>query len=146
MVHPDATNRESKDEPPATRGRGPAAFFATAEWLRSTFTDLTFEIHDVVRDGDLVVVHNTMRGRQTGPAVFFDEQGDVREAMPATGRTFASTQTHWFRMQDGKVGEHWANRDDLRTALELGWVPPTPRFLVRMLLAKRRAQRVQRAR
>jgi ketosteroid isomerase-like protein len=142
-VHPDATNREAKDEPPAARGTGPAAFYATALWLRASYSDLRFEIHDVVQDGDLVVVHDTMTGRQTGPALFYGEDGRVREAMPATGETFASTQSHWFRMQDGLVIEHWANRDDLKTAIDLGWVPPSPAFLVRMALAKRRARRAE---
>jgi hypothetical protein len=30
VVHPDARNRGDVDEPPASRGRGPAAFYATA--------------------------------------------------------------------------------------------------------------------
>ena len=30
VFHPDARNREDVDEPPASRGRGPAAFYATA--------------------------------------------------------------------------------------------------------------------
>jgi len=30
VVHPDARNREEVDEPPASRGRGPSAFYATA--------------------------------------------------------------------------------------------------------------------
>jgi hypothetical protein len=46
VVHPDAVNREAKDEPPASRGRGPAAFYATALWLRETFADLAFEVHE----------------------------------------------------------------------------------------------------
>ena len=53
LVHPEAYNRESKDEPPATRGRGPEAFYATALWLRSAFDELAFEVHDVVAAGDL---------------------------------------------------------------------------------------------
>ena len=36
-----------------------------------------------------------------------------------------------------QVIEHWANRDDL-DAKQLGWVPPTPIYLVRMMLAERR--------
>ena len=36
--------------------------------------------------------------------------------------------------------EHWANRDDLGMAMQLG-VPPRPRYLARMALAKRRAVR-----
>jgi len=44
-------------------------------------------------------------------------------------------------MNDGKVGEHWANRDDLAMGQQLGWNPPTPLYLARMLLASRRARR-----
>ncbi|WP_250007563.1 ester cyclase [Actinoplanes sp. M2I2] len=140
-VHPQATNREAKDEPPACRGRGPAAFEATAHWLRAAFADLRFDIHDAVADGELVVVHCTMSGRQVGPFVSYDERGQVAQAFPPTGRPFAITQTHWFRMKDGLVVEHWANRDDLGLAAQLGWVPPTPAFLWRMARARRQARR-----
>jgi hypothetical protein len=44
-------------------------------------------------------------------------------------------------MQDGKVIEHWAVRDDLGQARQLGWLPPTPAYLVRMAIAKRRVKR-----
>jgi len=141
VVHPDASNRESKDEPPETRGRGPAAFYATALWLREWFSDLAFEVHEVVAEGDLVVIHNTMSGRQTGVATIYGPDGGVAQAMPATGQPFATTQTHWFRMQDGLVIEHWANRDDQGTAMQLGWIPPSPWFLVKMAMATRRARR-----
>ena len=141
VVHVAAVNREAKDEPPETRGRGPAAFFATALWLRSSFDDLAFEIHDVVAERDLVVVHTTMSGRQTGPFVIYGADGQVAQAMPATGKRFATTQTHWLRLRDGKVVEHWANRDDQGMAMQLGWVPPTPWFLLKMAIATRRARR-----
>jgi predicted ester cyclase len=141
IVHPQAVNREAKDEPPACRGQGPAAFAATAHWLRAAFADLAFDIHDTVADGDLIALHCTMSGRQVGPFVSYDERGEVAQAFPPTGRTFAITQTHWFRMRDGQVIEHWANRDDLGLATQLGWVPPSPAFLVRMALARRTARR-----
>ena len=141
IVHPRAVNRESAAEPPATRVPGPAGFYATALWLRTAFADLAFEVHDAVADGDLVVVHNTMSGRQVGAMVGYAADGSVAEAFPATGRTFASTQSHWFRVADGQVIEHWANRDDIGTAQQLGWVPPSPVFLFRMWRAKRAARR-----
>ncbi len=141
VVHADATNREGKAEPPACRGRGPAAFYATALWLREMFDELAFEVHDVVAEGDLVVVHCTMSGRQTGAAVFYDEHARVEQAMPATGKRFAITQTHWFRLYDGLVIEHWANRDDQGMAVQLGWVPPSPWFLLKAALATRRARK-----
>jgi predicted ester cyclase len=141
VLHPDFLNHEMKDEPPASRGLGPAAAYATALWLRDAFADLRWEIGEVVAEDDLVVVHCTMRGRHVRPFVSYDEQAEVSEVFPPTGKTFASTQTHWLRIADNKVIEHWANRDDLGMAVELGWVPPTPLYLVRSALAKRRARR-----
>ena len=49
-----------------------------------------------------------------------------------------------IRVKDGLVIEHWANRDDLGTAGQLGWIPPTPGFLLRCHLATRRARRLAR--
>jgi len=140
----DVVNRESKDEPPDTRGVGPAAMYATARWLRAAFSDLAFEIHDAVQDGDLVVLHATMSGRQTGPFAGYGPDGAVAVVFPPRGRRFAVTQTHWFRMRDGRVAEHWANRDDLGMGQQLGWTPPTPAYIVRMLLARRRLRRATR--
>jgi hypothetical protein len=57
VVHPEARNREDVDEPPASRGRGPAAFYATALWLREAYADLRWDIHDIVAEADLVVLH-----------------------------------------------------------------------------------------
>ena len=141
VVHPDAVNREAKDEPPASRGRGPGAFHATALWLRGWFDDLAFEVHDVVGEDDLVVVHNTMSGRHTGVATIYGSDGRLLQAMPPTGKRFAATQTHWFRLRDGRIVEHWANRDDQGMAMQLGWVPPSPWYLLRMAVATRRARR-----
>ena len=137
----DTVNRESKDEPPDTRVGGPAAMYATAQWLRTAFAELDFEIHEAVQDGEVVVVHATMSGRQTGPFAAYGPDGEVAVVFPPTGRRFAITQTHWFRMRDGKVAEHWANRDDLGMGQQLGWTPPTPLYIARMLLARRRMRR-----
>lgn len=144
VVHPDARNREAAAEPPACRGRGPAAFFATALWLRAAYSDLAWTVHETVVERDLVVVHSTMSGRQTGTFVAYGPDAEVVQAFPATGRTFATTQTHWLRIADGQVIEHWANRDDTGTAAQLGWTPPSPAYLVRMALATRRARRAAR--
>jgi predicted ester cyclase len=141
VIHPKAANREAAHEPPAARDRGPAAFHATALWLRGAFSQLRWDIHEVAGDDDLVVVHCTMSGRHTGSFVRYDGAGRVSQVMPPTGKTFSATQTHWFRLAEGKVIEHWANRDDLATAQQAGWVPPTPIYLIRMAVAKRRAAR-----
>ena len=140
VVHPDAVDRENEVQPPACRVAGPAGFHATALWLREAFAELHYDIHHVLADGELVAVNSTMSGRHVAPFVTYTEDGKVGTAFPPTGRTFASTQSHWFRVQDGKVIEHWANRDDLGQAEQLGWVPPTPAYLFRMARAKSRAK------
>jgi predicted ester cyclase len=142
LIHPAARNREDVVGPAGGRVRGPAAFYATAQWLRAAFEGLSYEIHHVVADGNLVAVNSTMKGRQVAPFVTYAVDGSVDTVFPPTGRTFAATQSHWFRIEDGMVLEHWANRDDLGQAKQLGWVPPTPAYLFRMARAKSRAKRM----
>ncbi|HEY5854663.1 MAG TPA: ester cyclase [Aldersonia sp.] len=141
VVHPAAVNREGDAEPPEARGTGPAAWYATAEWLRAAFADLHYDIDDCVVEGDLVAVRTTMTGRHVGPFVIYDEDADVKQAFPPTGRSFAVTQSHWLRISDGKVIEHRANRDDMAMAEQLGWVPPSPVYLFKMAAARRAARR-----
>lgn len=127
VVHPDATNREAIIEPPTCRGRGPEAWQATAAWLHEMSSDLAWEIHEVVATGDLIAVHATMTGHHTGEHVRYDADGRVAQRLPATGRPYRVTQSHWLRVADGKVVEHWANRDDLTMSLQLGWFPSVDR-------------------
>ena len=141
VVHPQARNREAVAEPAACRGTGPAAFHASALWLRAAFSDLRWQVHESAADGDLVVLHTTMSGRHTGTFVAHGPDARPVQAFPATHREFAVTQTHWFRLTGGLVAEHWANRDDLGMANQLGWAPPSPRYALRMALATRRARR-----
>ena len=142
VYSPDAVNREAAAEPPAARQPGPAGFYATAGWLRAAFSGLRWEIHQTAEQDDLVVVHATMSGRHTGEFVRYRPGTAIVDAvMPPTGKEFAATQTHWFRTRDGMITEHSANRDDLGMARQAGWVPPSPVFLLRAAIAKRRARK-----
>ena len=71
----------------------------------------------------------------------FEHDASIGAVFPPTGRTLQVTQSHWFRMRDGRIAEHWANRDDQSMARQLGWIPPTPAYLLRMRRARRRARR-----
>jgi predicted ester cyclase len=141
VCHPDAVNHEARSEPRDSRGRGPQAFYATALWLRGAFADLRWDIHHVVAENDYATVHCTMSGHHTGVFITYDEDANVAQAFPPTGRRFATTQTHWFRVAGDKVIEHWANRDDFGTAAQLGWAPPSLFYMMRMAAATRRARR-----
>lgn len=70
--------------------------------LNDAFSDQRWEIHDVIEEGDKVVLRCTHSGVHTGD--FF--------GLPATGRRFAYHQMHLIRMEEGKGVEHWAVRDD----------------------------------
>jgi predicted SnoaL-like aldol condensation-catalyzing enzyme len=93
---------------------GPEHVAATAAWLREQFPDLRMEIEEVVSEGDLVAVLVRTEGTNLGK---------LNGVVPPTGRPFSSRQSHWFRVQDGLLTEHWATRDDLTTMLQLGLVP-----------------------
>jgi hypothetical protein len=46
--------------------------------------------------------------------------GAVDGGPPPTGKSFAARQSHWFRIADGQLAEHWATRDDLSALLQVG--------------------------
>ncbi len=83
------------------------------EWLLSVFPDHRFDIEDAAAEGDTVAVRGTMGGTH---------EGDLMGIAP-TGKRVAVQQTHWFRVADGKVAEHWAVRDDLGMMRQLGVMP-----------------------
>jgi predicted ester cyclase len=115
LVHPDFVNQEAVDE----RKQGPAGAIATSEWLRSCFGEFSYEVHNVLVDGDLAAAYVTMRGTH---------EGGLPPGAPATHKPFAVKHVHLFRAaDDGRVIEHWAVRDDLGLAMQAGLLPPPPR-------------------
>jgi predicted ester cyclase len=138
LYHLDAVDQENRVQPPSSRVPGPAGFYSTALWLRTAFAGLNYDIHHAIADGGLVAVNSTMNGRHVAPIAFYTDEASIDVVFPATNKTFAMTQSHWFRIEEGMIREHWANRDDLGTGKQLGWIPPTPIYMVKMALAKRR--------
>lgn len=82
------------------------------EWVLSVFPDHRFDVDDVAADGQTVAVWGTMVGTQ---------EGELMGIAP-TGKRVAAQQSHWFRVADGKLAEHWAVRDDLGMLRQLGVV------------------------
>jgi predicted ester cyclase len=141
LYDPRAIDRENRIQPPSSRIPGPDGFYSTAQWLRAAFADLHYDIHHAIVHGDLVAVNSTMHGRHVAAWAVYTPDGAVDTVFPPTQKSFATTQSHWFRPDHSKIIEHWANRDDLGMAKELGWIPPTPAYLLRMARAKRRVAR-----
>jgi predicted ester cyclase len=112
LMHPDCVDHSARpDEPPGIEG-----LTRTMRWLHSVFSDLAFDIHHVVGEGDRVAVHCTLTGRHTGDLM----------GIPPTNRPVATPMVHILRFRDGKASEHWAVHDDMATMRQLGVPPAKP--------------------
>jgi predicted ester cyclase len=98
---------------------GPAAMRQTAEWLLAQFPDLEMRIEAMVAEGDTVAVRVVSEGTNLGP---------LNGVVPPTGTRFVARQSHWFRVENGTLAEHWATREDLVAMLQLGVVQPPGRL------------------
>ena len=94
--------------------RGPARVKEVATMLRAAFPDQHWEIHDLIAEGDRVVMHSSISGTHTGPFM----------GMPPTGRTFSDVHhIYIFTFSDGKIVEYRAVRDDVALMRQLGVIP-----------------------
>lgn len=110
VLAPDYLNYEAlDDEEERAKRRGPQEFAASLQWLRNAFSDLHFEIQEVIAAQEKVVVRAVMTGRQTGPFM----------QIAPTGKPISSEQIHIFHLADGRVTEHRARRDDLGMLLQM---------------------------
>jgi steroid delta-isomerase-like uncharacterized protein len=83
------------------------------EWVRTFSSDVHYDIEDIIAEGEKVAVRMTQSGTHTGSV----------KGNPATGKSFSVDYVHWFRLEDGKVAEMWAVRDDLSRLEQLGLIP-----------------------
>jgi predicted ester cyclase len=100
---------------PSAPGRvnGPRAMRASAEWLLRQFPDLRMTIEAMIAEGDTAAARILSEGTNLGA---------ISEGVPPTGERFSARQSHWFRVEGGKLAEHWATRDDLSAMVQLGIV------------------------
>lgn len=97
---------------------GPEHMRGTATWLFQQFPDMRWQIEALIAEADTVAVRVRSEGTNLG---------SIGGVAPPTGRRFSASQSHWFRVEDGKLAEHWATRDDLTAMLQLGVLrPPGP--------------------
>ena len=106
LIHPHFVNHEAPPDNP----QGPEGLKETVSWLRGLWGPMRAEIEDEITEGDKVVARVTMHGRHLGEFL----------GRAPTGKEFATKQIHIWRMEDGKVIEHWSVRDDLGQAFQLG--------------------------
>ena len=94
---------------------GPKHMRSVVDWLVEQFPDITMTVEAIVTDGDAVVARVLSEGTSLG------KLGGV---IPPTGKRFSARQSHWYRLVDGKLAEHWATRDDLTAMMQLGVLAP----------------------
>jgi predicted ester cyclase len=99
------------DEPGAVEG--PTHMRGVVDWLVGQYPDLRMRVDAVAAQGDMVATLVWSEGTNLGPFNGF---------APPTGKRFAGRQSHWYRVAEAKLAEHWAVRDDLTTMIQLGVV------------------------
>ena len=108
LVHAEFVNHEAPPDNP----QGREGLRETVGWLRGLWGPMRFDVEDEICEGDKVVARVTMHGRHVGEFL----------GRPPSGKEFATKQIHIYRIEDGKVIEHWSVRDDLGQALQLGLI------------------------
>ena len=76
--------------------------------------DYHVNIEDLIAEGDRVVMRFTLIGTHTGSEFL---------SLPASGRHVSVGGTSIFRLDSGKIVEHWATEDSLGLLQQLGAVP-----------------------
>jgi steroid delta-isomerase-like uncharacterized protein len=95
-----------------TESDGLEGLKATHRWLLQAFPDLRFQVEQLIAEGDRVVAYSTCEGTQRA-----EFQG-----IAPNDRRFRVKRMDIFRLEDGVIAEHWAVRDDLTQAHQLGAV------------------------
>jgi predicted ester cyclase len=87
-----------------------------------TFPDWKMEILEMLAEGESVVVRCRVSGTHRGVGTKNLMGGFLVGAQP-TGKRFEVQHIHWYKLRDGKIVDHFTNRDDLGMIRQLGLLP-----------------------
>jgi steroid delta-isomerase-like uncharacterized protein len=119
-----ATYLEHQELPGAEGRQGIDVAKAFLSAMRVAFPDYRFVVEDLIGGEDKVVARVTVTGTH---------QGEMMGLAP-TYKPVRTTGIEVFRLEDGKLAEHWATFDALGMLRQLGMVPvPKPPLLLRIL-------------
>jgi steroid delta-isomerase-like uncharacterized protein len=133
-------NYVEHQELPGAEGReGIGIAKAFLSMMRGAFPDFRFEVEDVIAEGDRVAARVSVSGTHLGEMM----------GLAPTGKKVKTSGIEVFRLERGKMAEHWATFAALDMMQQIGMVPvPGPTLLIRTLthhakklLAKLRAAR-----
>ena len=89
---------------------GKEGFRKFFEQTFKSIPDFSYTMKKIVADGDIVMMFSTTTGTHTGEWV----------GNPATGNKLNFDVVDIFRIQDGKIAEHWDVADTLKLFQQLG--------------------------
>jgi predicted ester cyclase len=78
-----------------------------------------FVIHEIIGEGDWVACRATVSGKHERKPMIPVGSGVYSISEPE-GQPYTIQHMHLFKIVDGQIVEHWANRDDLGAARQLG--------------------------
>ena len=78
------------------------------------FSDYHGAIQEILTEGDRIAVRTLWTGTQDGPFL----------GLPPSGRKLSFMTADFFRIENGRLAEHWDVVDSLPRAIALGLVPP----------------------
>lgn len=91
--------------------RGAYALAEATRRVHGALTEVEFDIHEVVAEGDMVAVRLTSTAEATG---------DFMGIADATGRRYTIDEIHLFRLSNGRIIEHRHSHDALGITRQLG--------------------------
>jgi steroid delta-isomerase-like uncharacterized protein len=69
--------------------------------FEAAFPEYTFEVHEMVSEGNMVAVRATVRGTHKG----------AYAGIPATGRQLIQEAMVFYRISDGRISKFWLQTD-----------------------------------
>ena len=110
IQHDEGSGRADTRQPELSGREVTRAHFTK---LREGIPDYRLEIRKIVAEGDIVSVFAVASGTHTGPLF----------GIPPTGKPFTFATFDMFRIEDGKLAEHWDAVDRLGVMRRLGLIP-----------------------
>ena len=97
-------------------GPGKAGTVAVFAQFLDAFEDFRVEVDDVAVDGDTLVGRYTYRGRHTGTFM----------GIAASGNEIEMHSIDIWRVNDGRLAEHWDELNTLELFQQIGAIPELP--------------------
>jgi steroid delta-isomerase-like uncharacterized protein len=120
-----AANCFAEDSQTHGRQVGRAGVRKVLAEIKTNFPDARLTTLNSVAEDEWVVVRCIYSGTHRGTSRFPVDGGMLVGVQP-TGRTFEVQHIHMYRVLNGRIAEHFANRDDVGMLRQLGLLSPPP--------------------